>query len=325
MLKLTLEAEIFLDFINTQPKQFPEGSLEEHSYWNAFFTFIKSGANLDLINNNKLDNSIFLIGLSTGRKGTKINIIENFNKPHKYKLPKETPFENIYFLNETSREQGEKYRSVNSFAFGFLDDYVEIWNKLSVESKVYSYAVRKNTGSFNNWSIIEQHLIAFSDIVIADSYILSDISLIQSNLLKILLSFQSINPNGFSLSIITYEGSFNSKINIDDCYNNLKQLIFNNNISCKFELIFSTNRLKEHDRGIFTNYLRIKSGDSFNYFNSKNEIITKGTEIDFIPLIKREYYKLAQITLQALNEIKITAGENQKRGECDNKLLDNIC
>ena len=119
MLKLTLEAEIFLDFINTQPKQFPEGSLEEHSYWNAFFTFIKSGANLDLINNNKLDNSIFLIGLSTGRKGTKINIIENFNKPHKYKLPKETPFENIYFLNETSREQGEKYRSVNSFAFGF--------------------------------------------------------------------------------------------------------------------------------------------------------------------------------------------------------------
>lgn len=56
----------------------------------------------------------------------------------------------------------------------------------------------------------------------------------------------------------------------------------------------------EHDRTILMNYKRIKSGDTFNYFKSDGTIQTKGREIQYLSLARRENYDLAQELLKDL-------------------------
>jgi len=52
----------------------------------------------------------------------------------------------------------------------------------------------------------------------------------------------------------------------------------------------------EHDRHIITDYLRIKSGDSFTYFTSNGEICSKSLLVDFYSQGKKDY-NLNTITL----------------------------
>lgn len=57
----------------------------------------------------------------------------------------------------------------------------------------------------------------------------------------------------------------------------------------------------EHDRTLFTNYLRLKSGDSFNYFSSSGSKITNGREMDILSLASRNFYNLYKDLLQDIN------------------------
>ena len=77
-----------------------------------------------------------------------------------------------------------------------------------------------------------------------------------------------------------------------------------------------------HDRGIYTNYFRISSGDSFNYFKNRRNDINNTTEIrfDFV------FGKNNSFILKDLRDIKtyiLKTGENDKRfvGNTDNPLL----
>ena len=72
-----------------------------------------------------------------------------------------------------------------------------------------------------------------------------------------------------------------------------------------------TRKLKEHDRGIFTNFLRLKSGDSFNFLNSQGEVITN-TEIDIYPLTNHMLNKVNKITLESI-ERKINKSEEKNK------------
>jgi len=59
----------------------------------------------------------------------------------------------------------------------------------------------------------------------------------------------------------------------------------------------------EHDRFIITNYLRIKSGDSLIYFNSKDEILSKSKTVDFYSLGSRDYRYTTKIIVEKLKII----------------------
>ncbi len=58
----------------------------------------------------------------------------------------------------------------------------------------------------------------------------------------------------------------------------------------------SSNKKKNehpHDRSIFTNYMMYRSGDSFLYFNSKNEMISEGISLDANSLAKKSNFDFA--------------------------------
>lgn len=57
----------------------------------------------------------------------------------------------------------------------------------------------------------------------------------------------------------------------------------------------------EHDRHIITDYLRIKSGDSFAYFKSTGEIGSKSLFVDFYSHGKKAYKDNTQVLLSKIN------------------------
>ena len=119
--------------------------------------------------------------------------------------------------------------------------------------------------------------------LIIDNYIF-DKNVWESNLIELLKVFGARTPVKFNLLIVSFEGSkFKIDINIG---NDLKNKLIQCGINCNLCIILAPTQLKEHDRTILTNYLRIKSGDSFNYFNSNGDYITKGTEIVAIIMIR---------------------------------------
>ena len=58
-----------------------------------------------------------------------------------------------------------------------------------------------------------------------------------------------------------------------------------------------------HDRFVITNYRLIRSGDSFIYFNTKGEKITKGGSLDIDSLAKNETYVFVNSLLESLQSI----------------------
>ncbi|MGG7551043.1 hypothetical protein ACQ7CX_10525 [Chryseobacterium arthrosphaerae] len=63
------------------------------------------------------------------------------------------------------------------------------------------------------------------------------------------------------------------------------------------------DRIKdEHDRHIITDYLRIKSGDTFTYFKSDGEIISKSLFIDLYSHGKKSYKDNSAILMSKIND-----------------------
>ena len=58
----------------------------------------------------------------------------------------------------------------------------------------------------------------------------------------------------------------------------------------------------EHDRHIITDYLRIKSGDSFTYFKSDGEICSKSLFVDFYSHGKKSYYENTKVLMNKIND-----------------------
>ena len=106
----------------------------------------------------------------------------------------------------------------------------------------------------------------------------------------------------------------------------LNRIIEERNINCNLQLVLAENEVKEHDRGIFTNYLRIKSGDSFNYFDSYGNVETKGTDITFASMTEPNERAAAKNVLYEVNK-NIKYLKQRKvlipyvYGECVNLLL----
>ena len=64
-------------------------------------------------------------------------------------------------------------------------------------------------------------------------------------------------------------------------------------VNCNVTIVFYPQKAAPHDRMIFTNYMLYRSGDSFEYFNSKGEIISQGKSLDVDSLAKKDNYDFA--------------------------------
>ena len=135
--------------------------------------------------------------------------------------------------------------------------------------------------------------LPLTDIIVVDPYILknkdTDTDTVDINLIGYLETLSSVINTKTNIVVFTNPN------NIDVDYPALLpkvRAILNKstNVQPNFTLV-KTN--KEHDRTILTNYKRIKSGDTFNFFNKQGKRITKGKEIEYSSLANADNHKLA--------------------------------
>jgi hypothetical protein len=143
--------------------------------------------------------------------------------------------------------------------------------------------------------------LPLTDIIIVDPFILknkdTDTDTIDINLIGFLETLSKI------INVRTNIVVFTNPNNIDVDYPALLpkiRAVLNKttNVQPNFTLVKTS---KEHDRTILTNYKRIYSGDTFNFFNNQGQKITKGKEIGYSSLGNAENHKLA---IEVFNDLQ---------------------
>ncbi|MDN3594650.1 hypothetical protein [Zunongwangia endophytica] len=153
------------------------------------------------------------------------------------------------------------------------------------------------SNSFQKWSDLEPFSLPLTDILIVDPYVLCSQADCHNNLLPFLKSLVKCTKAKIDIVIYT-----NKEKCID--YNIiapvLKTTVKNiTGTNPNLTIVTYTDRRGvpsrgEHDRTILMNYKRIKSGDTFNYFKSDGSIQTKGRELQYLSLARRENHELAK-------------------------------
>lgn len=325
-----IDGAILTDFFKHQPQQFPFGSVEDNHFWNSFLIFLKSKTDLDVRNYNQenIFHDAFFKYLTTGRGDSKITI-DNPSPIHKEGVVLAKKPNTLYCLNGEDKINKEILEDKNGFVVAFQHDYRRYWEQLSLMNHNKTLSIRKDayikSCTLKSWDELENYLTKFTDVVIVDNFIFSHNDLIPSNFEKIWVQLNKATPIKFNLTIYTFEGD-KTKLNGKVLKRKLDSIIEEHKLDCNIELVISDRIVKEHDRGIFTNYLRIKSGDSFNYFDSQGNVETKGTDITFAPMTDPNERAAAKNVLYRVNK-NIKYLKQRKvlipyvYGECENLLL----
>ena len=324
MLNIYIDYNIFVHFIINQPRGVIETTENFRETWYNLWKFIQSGSNLFIVNvpENYHHDSVITQHLSLlieNLSKSTINLFTNFKKPYKYTFNLDEDFQSIYFLNETNELERGKYLKNNSIPIGFKNNYLNVFSQLSLGGIKRSFTVRKHTEDKFNWDILKNYFHFISDVVIVDNYLLDNKDMAVSNLHKIIDVFNSIN-SVFNLTIISFVKDKEKKLQLSYEIENLRNAMKNRGVTCNLSLVLLNRDIKEHDRGIFTNYTRLKSGDSLNFLNSKGEILTK-TELDFFSLTENTNYENHSIILNDLQKsIQLTPLDNKSKA-ITNRLL----
>lgn len=204
----------------------------------------------------------------------------------------------VYFINN---EDLNKLKAKDDLLIADIGEEIKMFKILFLNNDDYKLERKINIKKdFINWGKITDFYTPHTDIIIVDNFILSDQTLIETNL-KSLLENSLIEGCRKKLNIILFIKGDQLKIELSD----LKSIVFPC-IKAKYTDAPNITIIKhyaEHDRTILRNMLRVYSGDTFNYFWANGNIKTNGKEIHFSSIADKENYKLYKNTLTDLQAI----------------------
>lgn len=198
-----------------------------------------------------------------------------------------------------------------------------IFNQIFFNQGDYKFDKKIKIGgtAFSKWTDLDKYSLPLSDIVIIDPYILVDNSMIDTNLITYLKTL--VLRAKCKINVVLYVNSNKVAISYADLSSKIRQAIKSvTGISPDFTLVKYFDQrnvpsVAEHDRTIYTNYFRVYSGDSFNYFLSTGKKNTKGREIHYISFGERENYQLAVDLIsdvqKSIDSLPSTAIEGDKK------------
>ena len=324
MIKMYLDFNVFIDFVEKEPKGVLYTDKTKRELWNSLWSALESGVDLTLLNVPEDINdttSRYLSILTQNRGKSNLSLTKDFQPPYKFKFNLKEHFQSIFILDESSEIIQNKYLRNNDIFISFKSRYLKDFESFLFIDQPKKRAIRKKTGNFHSWEELKRYVLKATDIIIADNYILSDYLIWSPNLIKI-ISELCANRNNMNVTIVTFNNP-RSPFDLEKMHEQLIEELKMNNLRESINIVLLNKELKEHDRAIFTNYVRIRSGDSFNLFSSSGEIITKGTELNFETLIDSENYELYKINLNALQEKVTLTSENLMVIKHENRLLEN--
>lgn len=170
----------------------------------------------------------------------------------------------------------------------------------------------------DKWNSLLNYSSPCSDIIICDQYFMFDETLLSYNLYELLIQL-CYDSECARMNIIVFTLKSRPNHNIPN-FSQIRVEI-KKKVSAKTGLdpyvtivTGSGQKLQEHDRTIFTNYKLYNSGDSFNYFNSRGNKITKGRYFHVHSLVSYQNEQTARHFLDDMqdlyNSINSVAPEN---------------
>lgn len=263
--------ELYADCIKTMQKQM-----------NVIFNFNKT----ELLSSEIL---MAWIKLFTSGVGPKSNQSFNENKFPERPLKSNThisfgkeELSSVYLLND---ERIEKLSEKGALLIGRPGEELNVFNQVFLFNNDYKFEKKFliGDGNFNNWTQLDNYALSVSDILFVDSYILSDKSLIEHNFLQFLKTL--VSKSRCKVNIVVLVNTDKMAVTYDEISPMVRNAVNDvTGVNPNFTLIKVRHQRgvashAEHDRTIFTNYARVYSGDSFNYFGANGEKITNGREL----------------------------------------------
>lgn len=206
----------------------------------------------------------------------------------------------IYWIDN---EDSKKLKDVGSVILAEPGEEIESIKGLFFNQNDYIFEKKYRIGEegFRNWLDLAILSLPLTDIIIADPYLFAQKNgddTIQ-NTVECLSSFSTrsfvrVNAVVFINPAKTTYSDTEIRAGI------VKGLKNSTGIKPNVSII-KTNKV--HDRTILTNYKRVYSGDTFNYWNDKGIQLSRGVEIAFSSLANYENHKLFKNYLSDLQAI----------------------
>jgi len=274
---------------------------------NIFFNFSKDDLKQD---------EVLMAWFATFTQGVGINNTFEFNttfperplKSNTYKSFDAEGLSSVYLLED---EKCDSLKSSGTILIGKVGEEIDVLGKLFLNQKDYLFEKKWRIGSklFSKWNDLTSYSLPLTDIIIVDQYILknkdTDTDTLDTNLIEYLFVLTHSVNSKINIVIITHPD------NIDYDFNTLRSKIntkVKSSTRAKPNITLIKTR-KEHDRTILTNYNRIYSGDTFNFWNNQGKKITKGKEIAYSSIAKSENHFLAK---ELISDIQKTINWNYK-------------
>lgn len=257
--------------------------------------------------------------LTSGMGNTEITFNNNFpNRPLKSNSTNDfnsNQLSSIFWINDSDCN---KLIESGSIILGELGEELNLINKLFFHQDDYLFEKkwRINGEGFRNWDDIKDFSLPLTDIIIVDNYILSNKEIFNTNL----LSYLSVLMNNSQAKVNIVVFAHPEQIDDDETeiLKQIKSCVKNATGKKGTATIIKTR--KEHDRTILTNYNRIYSGDSFNFWDGAGRKITKGKEITYSSNAREENHQLFKDLLKDLQGIIDKNPENIEGDKISNYL-----
>jgi hypothetical protein len=226
----------------------------------------------------------------------------------------------VYLIND---DRIDSLAEKGALLIGKPGEEIDVFRQLFLSNNDYKFDKKLKIGGskFKTWADLERYSFSVTDILFIDNYIFSDSNLLENNflqLIKTLLAKTRCKVNIVVLSntdkvAITY-GELSPKIR--DAVQTIT------GVKPNFTLIKIRDQRgvkssSEHDRTIFTNYSRVYSGDTFNYFRPDGSLLTKGREIHISSFGDRENHDVSMELIEdiqdRLNDLPDTIAEGDKK------------
>jgi len=271
------------------------------SQLDVYFNFSKS----DVSASEELS-SLFKV-LTSGVESTRKGFLDNKipDRPINDNLHEGMSFKKLVSMYLVEDSNATKVKNLGSVNLGEVGEEHELFDRMFLLRRNFFFEKKLRIGTdFSRWGQLSDYSFPLTDMLIIDSFILNDDSLIESNLLEIIEVFGARAKKCFNILIYTNSGNVSRSINLENLKNRIKKKVSTlNGIVPNVSIITVRDQrgirsLAEHDRTILTNSYRIYSGDSFNYFDSNRNKITKGREMSFSSFGDKDNYRLACLLIE---------------------------
>lgn len=169
---------------------------------------------------------------------------------------------------------------------------------------------------FSSWEDLRPFSMPLTDIVLIDNYILSSKEIIECNIKHYIQVILTKSYSKVNFVLFVHPDRIDG--DVEEYRKDLKALVKAETGKAGNVSVIQTR--KEHDRTIITNYKRVYTGDTFNFWDNSGRKITKGREIEYSSFLRTENDNLKKALLKDLQDIINKNPENITGDKVSNYL-----